>query len=183
MSRIGKQKFELGDVKIEIKDNHIRLFGPKGELDLTIDKDFVCKKEDNIAWIEPKKGVKDKNNFWGLYASLLSNKIIGVSKGFEKKLEINGVGYRWQLQGNKLDISIGFSHPVIFELPKGVDAEIDKEKKNVLILKSIDKELLGKVASKIRALKKPEPYKGKGIKYIDEVIQKKAGKTGSSGAK
>jgi large subunit ribosomal protein L6 len=113
----------------------------------------------------------------GMVRALLANMVKGVTDGFERKLEINGVGYRADVSGQKLNMALGFSHPVVFELPKGIGAKVDK---NVVILSGIDKEMLGETASKIRAIRPPEPYKGKGIKYVEETIKRKVGKTGAA---
>jgi len=113
----------------------------------------------------------------GMLRALVANMVKGVSEGFERKLEINGVGYRADVAGQKLNMALGFSHPVVFELPKGIAAKVDK---NLVILSGIDREVLGETASKIRAIRPPEPYKGKGIKYVEEVIKRKVGKTGAA---
>jgi large subunit ribosomal protein L6 len=116
---------------------------------------------------------KKEKSFWGLYRSLINNMVVGVAEGFEKKLEIIGVGYRAAASGNRLDINAGYSHPVIFELPEGISAAVEK---NVITISGSDKQLVGETAARIRKIRKPEPYKGKGIKYADEVIVRKEGK-------
>jgi large subunit ribosomal protein L6 len=177
MSRIGKKPISIPkDVKIGIKDNIITVTGPKGELsrniipgiNIQIESDHLILSIDNLT--------KELNSFHGLFRMLIANMVAGVSKGFEKVLEIVGVGYRAELSGRTATLHLGYSHPVIFELPIGVEANIDKTK---ITLTSIDRELLGQTAAKIRGFRKPEPYKGKGIRNAGEVIKLKAGKTGT----
>ena len=182
MSRIGRKKIKIPEnVQIQIDKNSIKVNGPKGELSLTIDKEYKFVQDSGYIGIEIKgKNTIDMFPKWGLFTSLLNNIIIGITEGFEKKLEIIGVGYKWTIKENELIISAGFSHPVKYDMPKEIGMKLDKEKKSILILSSIDKQLLGKVASEIRSIRKPEPYKGKGIKYLDEIIRRKSGKTGSA---
>lgn len=182
MSRLGKLPIELKDgTQAKIENNFIIIKGPKGELKQELHK--LVKVE--LADKEVKVSVKNKENkkekaFWGLYYSLINNMVIGVNDGFEKKLEINGVGYRVAASGNKLNLNLGFSHPIVFDLPEGVSAQVEG---NTIVLKSADKQLVGETAARIRKIRKPEPYKGKGIKYFDEVIIKKEGKTAAKGDK
>jgi large subunit ribosomal protein L6 len=176
MSRIGKKPISIPNgVEINLREGLLTVKGPKGSLmrqmqsrvALTIGKDEVTLSVNDES--------RESKALHGLSRMLVANMVTGVSKGFEKTLEIVGVGYRAELQGKTAVLSVGYSQPVHFELPEGVEAKIDKTK---IILSSIDKELLGLTAAKIRGIRAPEPYKGKGIKYADEVIRRKAGKTG-----
>lgn len=178
MSRIGKQPIIIPDkVEVEISGDLIVVKGPKGELKRRIHEAVGAKIEDNRILIAPKKDValKDKKvmALWGLTRALVFNMVKGVRDGYEKKLEIEGIGYKVALQDNSLVLNLGFSHPVRFEAPEGISFKVEK---NVITVAGIDKELVGQVAASVRALKKPEPYKGKGIHYLGEVIKRKAGK-------
>ena len=179
MSRVGKNPIELPQgVSIKIDGDNISVSGPKGELSLKKSPVIGVTQEDSLIKVFIDKETKDSNALWGLTRSLIANMVEGVSKGFEKKLEIEGVGYRVELKGNKLVFALGFSHPVEFEAPEGIKFEVDK---NVITVSGIDKCLVGQTAANIRKLKKPEPYKGKGIRYQGEVIRRKAGKKAISG--
>ncbi len=179
MSRVGKNPIEIpAGVNIKIDGDNISVSGPKGELSLTKSPVVGVVQEDSQIKVFVKEETKDSNALWGLTRSLIANMVEGVSKGFEKKLEIEGVGYRVELKGNKLVFALGFSHPVEFEAPEGIKFEVDK---NVITVSGIDKCLVGQTAANIRKLKKPEPYKGKGIRYQGEVIRRKAGKKAVSG--
>lgn len=177
MSRIGKLPIEIPQgVKVNVNDAQVSVTGPKGTLSRTImdgvqieltDKSLVVKREND--------SIKCRSAH-GLTRTLLNNMVTGVTKGFETALEINGVGYRAEAKGEMLNLSLGYSHPINFPLPKGITVEVDKMTK--VLVKGIDKELVGQTAAKIRAFRGPEPYKGKGIKYADELILRKAGKTG-----
>ncbi len=176
MSRIGKIPIDfLQSTKVEINDNFIIVSGSTGTLKQELNElvDVKIKDHQVVVSITDKENRKQKA-MQGLYRSLIQNMIIGIEKGFEKKLEINGVGYSIVLNGNKLDIKVGFSHVVYFEIPNGIEAKVEK---NVVTISGIDKQQVGQVAANIRAIKKPEPYKGKGIKYLDEVILRKEGKS------
>lgn len=149
--------------------------GPKGELKQALHnliKVEISAEEIKVSPADSQH--KQAAAFWGLYRSLLSNMVEGVTKGFEKKLELNGVGYKVSGGGNKLNFSLGFSHPVEFEMPKGVTCSVEGK---IITVNGPDKQLVGETAARIRRLKKPEPYKGKGLKYVDEVLRRKAGKT------
>jgi large subunit ribosomal protein L6 len=176
MSRIGKRVIaKPAGVDVTIADNTITVKGPKGELTRELHPMVdVQMTEDQITVHVANPEVKSERSLWGLFNSLIFNMIEGVTKGFEKKLEVNGVGYRVAQSGNKITLNVGFSHPVEFEVPEGVTSSVEK---NVITLTSIDKALVGQVAANIRKVRKPEPYKGKGIKYSDEIIRRKAGKT------
>ena len=175
MSRIGKKPVVLpSGVKAEKKDLTLTVTGPKGTLTLALNP----KVEVNVSEKEILVDVKNQTNkreraLWGLFRSLIQNLVEGVTKGFEKKLEVIGVGFKVAVQGTKIVMSLGFSHPVEREIPKGLTATVDK---NTITIAGADKQQVGQFAAEIRELKKPEPYKGKGIKYSDEVIVRKAGK-------
>lgn len=180
MSRLGKLPISLPTgTEAKIENNIIIVKGPKGELKQELNSLVKVEIVENeiIATIKDKTDKKEKS-FWGLYRSLINNMVIGVSEGFQKKLEINGVGYRSSIAGQKITLTLGFSHPVEFVLPAGISGQIEG---NVITISGADKQLVGELTAQIRKLKKPEPYKGKGIKYIDEVIRRKEGKTAGKG--
>ncbi len=181
MSRIGKQQLSIPtDVTVTVASDVITVKGPKGQLQQAVHPAVTITVADNTAQVNvahPDK--KDERSLWGLYASLLKNMIQGVSQGFERKLEINGVGYKVAQQGNGLKLDLGFSHSIQFDLPEGVQAQVEK---NTITISGIDKQQVGQVAADIRKLRKPEPYKGKGIKYDDEIIRRKAGKAAKAAA-
>ncbi len=175
MSRVGKKPVIIpSGVKAEMKDSNLTVTGPKGTLSLPVHgkvKITVSEKE-ILVDVEAKENKKERA-LWGLFRALTQNLVDGVTKGFEKKLEVNGVGFKVAVQGTKLVMALGFSHPVNVEIPKDITTVVDK---NVITITGADKQRVGQFAAEIRELKKPEPYKGKGIKYIDEVIIRKAGK-------
>ncbi|NLG31904.1 MAG: 50S ribosomal protein L6 [Syntrophomonadaceae bacterium] len=178
MSRIGKKPISLpAGVDIMLENNVITVKGPKGSLDFQIPGDIKVIKEENNLLVERNSDAKKDRALHGLTRALIANMVEGVTKGFEKKLELVGVGYRAQMQGKKLVINIGYSHPVEIEPPEGVEFEVPAVTK--ITVKGIDKQLVGNTAAHIRAVRKPEPYKGKGIKYENETIRRKAGKAGS----
>ncbi len=177
MSRIGRKPIARPDnVKIAIQDNIITVEGPKGVLAQQIPQDITIEITDGQLQVNRPSDAANHRALHGLTRALVANMVQGVSSGFEKKLELVGVGYRAQLQGNKLLINIGFSHPVEVEPPQGIEFEVPAPTK--ITVKGIDKQLVGNTAAHIRAIRKPEPYKGKGIKYEGEVIRRKAGKAG-----
>jgi len=177
MSRIGKNPIPVpAGVTVTLKGNHVHVKGPKGELDFTAHTNMKVTMVDNQIVVERPNNAKENRSLHGLTRTLISNMVSGVTTGFEKQLEILGVGYRANTVGTKLNLTLGFSHPVEFISPAGITIEIDKEKKNILIIKGADKQMVGEVAAKIRGLKKPEPYKGKGIRYLGEHVAIKAGK-------
>jgi large subunit ribosomal protein L6 len=177
MSRIGKKPISIPkDVKVGIKDNIITVTGPKGTLSRNIIPGINIQTENDQISLSINNSTKELNSYHGLFRMLVSNMIIGVSKGFERVLEIVGVGYRAELSGRVATLHLGYSHPIVYELPNGIDASIDKTK---ITLMGIDRELLGRTSAKIRGFRKPEPYKGKGIRDAGEVIKLKAGKTGT----
>ncbi|MBP1970877.1 large subunit ribosomal protein L6 [Virgibacillus natechei] len=176
MSRIGLRPIEIPEgVEVTVNDNVANVKGPKGELTRNLSQTMKINIEDNIITIERPSDHKDHRALHGTTRSLIYNMIEGVHKGFEKSLEINGVGYRALKQGDKVVISAGYSHPVEVEQRDGI--EIDVPQNSQVIVKGIDKELVGAVAANIRAIRPPEPYKGKGIRYQDEYILRKEGKT------
>ena len=176
MSRIGKQPINIPTgVTITVGDKDITVAGPKGSLIVPLQENVTVTIDGNVLTVT-RKDDEPKSRAWhGLQRALLNNAVQGVTKGFEKKLEVNGVGYRLSGGGNKIEMALGFSHPVSYTAPAGVELKTDKM---IITVSGIDKQQVGQVAAEIRALKKPEPYKGKGIKYVDEVILRKAGKAG-----
>ncbi|HHM21078.1 MAG TPA: 50S ribosomal protein L6 [Bacteroidetes bacterium] len=181
MSRIGKMPISIpSGVEIKIDDNNfVTVKGPKGELYQQVDPDLILKMEDGVLSVNRPTEQKRHRAMHGLYRSLLNNMIIGVSKGFVKEMEVVGVGYRASNHGQLLELTLGFSHPVMFYVPDEVKVEAGQEKGKApyIRLESFDKQLLGQVAAKIRSFRKPEPYKGKGIRFKGEQIRRKAGKT------
>lgn len=175
MSRLGKLPIKLmPGVQAAIMAQELILKGPKGELHLALNPMIDVKVENNEIIVVPKnREAKNASALWGLMRSLIKNTVEGVSVGFTKKLEINGVGYRATVSGGKLNMSLGFSHPVEFKLPEGITATVEG---NIITLTGADKALVGETAARIRQIRKPEPYKGKGIKYVEEIIRRKAGK-------
>lgn len=176
MSRIGKQPITIpAGVTITVGDQEITVAGPKGSLNVPVQENVKVVVEDGKA-IVTRSDDEPKSRAWhGLQRALLNNAVQGVTNGFEKKLEINGVGFRLNGGGKSIEMALGFSHPVKYQAPEGIDLKTDKM---TITVTGIDKQKVGQVAAEIRALKKPEPYKGKGIKYVDEVIIRKAGKAG-----
>ncbi|WP_164218771.1 50S ribosomal protein L6 [Virgibacillus sp. YIM 98842] len=176
MSRIGLKVIEIPEgVEVKQDNNTVTVKGPKGELSRTLSSEMKVNIEGNVITVERPSDNKEHRSLHGTTRSLISNMVEGVSKGFEKSLEIIGVGYRAQKQGNKVVINAGYSHPVEIDAIDGI--EIDVPKNTQLTIKGIDKELVGAVASKIRAIRPPEPYKGKGIRYAGEYVRQKEGKT------
>jgi len=178
MSRVGKKPIPIPEkVKITLKDRFVTVKGNKGTLSRTIHDEVDLKISDNVIQVLTKTDSKKNFALQGLTRSLVDNMVTGVDKGFERVLEINGIGYRAEVNGSTLVLNLGFSNPVNFELPKDVSASV--EKNTIIKLACIDKEVLGQTAASIRKLRPPEPYKGKGIKYAEERIIRKAGKTGT----
>lgn len=178
MSRIGNRTIEFSDkVDIKIEDGMVKVSGPNGELErelhpkVSIDIDTDAG-EMRVEVEDPERN-EDKA-LWGTFASHLSNMIEGVTEGFKKELEINGVGYRVKMKGTDVELEVGYADPVVYDIPKAIDASVDGNK---ITIEGPDKELVGKVAAEIRNVRPPEPYKGKGIKYVDEEIRRKEGKT------
>jgi large subunit ribosomal protein L6 len=175
MSRVGKKPVVIpAGVKAEIKDAQLTVTGPKGALTLPLNPQVsIAISDSEIVATVAKQDDKKQKALWGMYRSLVQNIVDGVTRGFEKKLEVNGVGFKVAVVGQKLVMSLGFSHPVEVEIPKELQVGVDK---NVITINGTDKQRVGQFAAEVRDLKKPEPYKGKGIKYSDEVILRKAGK-------
>ncbi len=180
MSRIGKKIIPAAGVTLNVSPaNEITVKGPKGELKQVVDRDIkVGMVGEEIHVIRPTDQIRHKA-LHGLYRSLVANMVTGVTTGFKRDLELVGVGYRATVTGQLIDMALGYSHNIILELPKEVKASATAEKGQnpKIFLESIDKQLLGQVASKIRSLRKPEPYKGKGVRYSDEIVRRKAGKS------
>lgn len=177
MSRIGKNPIQVpAGVTVTITGNTVSVKGPKGEMVQSFHPNMKVEVTENQVTVTRPNELKLNRSLHGLTRTLISNMVEGVTKGYEKQLEILGVGYRAAVAGSKLTLNLGFSHPIEFIAPKGITIEIDKDKKNILIIKGYDKQVLGEVAAKIRSFKKPEPYKGKGIRYVGEYVQQKAGK-------
>ena len=176
MSRIGKLPIPLPKgVKVVLEGPFIKISGPKGDLAERLPEGSAIRVEGENVWVARPEDPRRGKSIQGLVRTLVANMVKGVSTGFERVLEINGVGYRAELQGNVLQFSLGFSHPIRFPLPEGMKAEVERQ--NRITLRATDKHLLGLTAAKIRGLRPPEPYGGKGIKYAEEVIHRKAGKT------
>lgn len=181
MSRVGKKPIEVpSGVEAKITGQNVSVKGPKGTLDFSFHWDVAVKLENNEIQVSVKKITKQTKALWGLTRVLVSNMITGVTKGFEKQLELQGVGFRMAVQGKKLNLALGFSHPVEVEIPEGLEAKIEK---NVLTISGIDKQKVGQFAATIRSLKKVEPYKGKGFRYVGEIVRKKAGKKAAGAEK
>jgi len=174
MSKIGKNPIKIPkDISVIISDGVIKVKGSKGELERRIPKEISVSQEGDELIVTPVSKSKKTPALWGTSRAVIANMVIGVEKGFEKKLEIEGIGFKAQIQGENLVLNLGFSHPVIFKVPEGIKVTVEK---NIITIFGISKELVGQAAANIRALKKPEPYKGKGIRYVGEIIKRKAGK-------
>ncbi len=184
MSRIGNQPIKVpAGVQVNVTDTEIKVKGPKGELAFPINPGIKVSVKEGIIQVKRSNDTPEERSLHGLTRAFINNMVKGVTSGFEKRLEIIGVGYRAQVTGKKVTLNLGFSHPIEMQFPIGVNVEMDKEQKNLMVISGIDKQAVGQFAANIRALKKPEPYKGKGIKYIDEVIARKAGKAAAAAAK
>ncbi len=181
MSRIGKKPIEIPQgVEVKTEDQKVIVKGPKGELFQEIRSEIEVLIKEGKIFVSLRKETKETRAFWGLTRALLANLIQGVTEGFEKKLEIKGVGYRASLEGENLDLKVGFSHPVGIKKPAGINFSVEK---NIITVSGIDKQLVGEIAAKIRRIRPPDPYKGKGIRYLGEVIRKKEGKKAVTAAK
>lgn len=180
MSRIGKKAVAIPkDVKIEAKDRLVTVQGPKGKLDLKLSDRINVEVNDNQLLVKRATDTKVDKSLHGLYRALIVNMIKGVTEGYLKELEIIGVGFKAAVSGDKLNMSLGFSHPVNFTIPAGI--KIETPKPTQLVIKGIDKQLVGEVATEIRAFYPPEPYKGKGIRFVGELVKKKVGKAQATG--
>jgi large subunit ribosomal protein L6 len=178
MSRVGKKPIPIPPkATVEYKDRLLTVKGEKGTLSRTIHEAVELKIDKESLSVESTSQGRNASAMQGLVRSLVSNMVVGVSQGFNRVLEINGIGYRAEVSGQVINLNLGYSHPVPFQLPEGISAEV--EKNTIIKLSGVDKEKLGQTAASIRKLRPPEPYKGKGIKYAEEHIQRKAGKTGT----
>jgi len=177
MSKIGKKTIEIpAGIKIEVNEGIVKVTGTKGSLELDTKKNVLIEITENEVKVMENTQIENSSAFWGLYRALIANMINGVNEGFEKVLELHGVGYRANGGGRKITLSLGFSHPIDFEVPEGIEIIIEDQTK--IRIKGMDKALIGQVAANIRKFRKPEPYKGKGIRYEGEVVRRKVGKTG-----
>ena len=177
MSRIGRMPIAVpAGVTVEIAENNkVTVKGPKGELERVLPSEMEIKQEDGQILVTRPNDLKKMKSLHGLTRTLINNMVVGVTDGYTKQLEVNGVGYRAAKSGNKLTLNLGYSHPVVMEDPEGLESVVEGNK---ITIKGIDKEKVGQYAAEIRDKRRPEPYKGKGIKYMDEVIRRKVGKTG-----
>ncbi|MCI9610821.1 MAG: 50S ribosomal protein L6 [Eubacterium sp.] len=177
MSRIGRMPIAVpAGVTVEIAENNkVTVKGPKGELERVLPSEMTIKQEDGQILVTRPNDLKKMKSLHGLTRTLINNMVVGVTDGYTKQLEVNGVGYRAAKSGNKLTLNLGYSHPVVMEDPEGLESVVEGNK---ITIKGIDKEKVGQYAAEIRDKRRPEPYKGKGIKYMDEVIRRKVGKTG-----
>lgn len=192
MSRVGKLGIKLDKVKATIGKEDILFEGPKGKLKVKLpgnaaNRPIKVEVKDGVLLVTRLNETRQAKSFHGLTRAILANAVKGVATGWERKLDIRGVGYRAEVKGKSINFTLGYSHPIVFPLPDGVTAEMDKQQRSEdglptigLTLRSVDREALGSTAVKIRALRKPEPYKGKGIKYAEERIRRKEGKTGTA---
>jgi len=182
VSRVGRKPIEISKgVTVSLKDRFISVKGPKGELSATVHKNIAVEIKDNQVLLTRKNDEKANKALHGLWRALVQNMVLGVSEGYTKKLEIVGVGYRAEMKGKKLQLLLGYSHPIIFGPPEGV--KIEAPTQTSITVSGIDKQLVGLVASKIRSFRPPEPYKGKGVKYEGEYIRRKAGKAAAGATK
>jgi large subunit ribosomal protein L6 len=178
MSRIGLMPVVIPDgVDINIKGSHVYVKGPKGELQHTFPAAMEIKFDNGEVSVNRPSDEPSHRALHGMTRALINNMVVGVSSGFSKVLEVNGVGYRANLDGNNLVLNVGYSHPVIIEPPEGIEFEVDERTRQITV-KGYDKQMVGHIAANIRKVRPPEPYKGKGIKYLDERIRRKAGKAG-----
>lgn len=177
MSRVGKRPIKIPEgVTVEISQHQVTVKGKLGELTCDLRPEVKVAQKDNEIKVELKEKTKSSAAFWGLTRALINNMIKGVSEGFEKRLELVGVGYRAKQDSSGVSLTLGYSHPVLFERPEGVEIIVEDNKN--IVVKGADKQLVGQTAANIRALRKPEPYKGKGIRYKDELVRTKPGKAG-----
>ncbi|MDE6006655.1 MAG: 50S ribosomal protein L6 [Muribaculaceae bacterium] len=183
MSRIGKSPIAIpAGVTVQVKDHKVTVKGPKGELSQEINPNIEVKIEDGHIIVTRPNDERENRAMHGLYRALIHNMVVGVSEGYKKEMELVGVGYRATSSGQVLELALGYSHAIFIKLPKEVkvEAKTERNKNPLIILESSDKQLLGQVCAKIRSLRKPEPYKGKGIKFVGEVIRRKSGKSANA---
>jgi large subunit ribosomal protein L6 len=177
MSRVGKYPVDIPDgVDVSLADNVLTAKGKLGELTVPFTDDVTVEMKDGKVVVTPNGNGKKARAMWGTVRSLVSNAVVGVSEGFTKRLEINGVGYRAQVQGKKLNLQLGYSHDIPFEIPEGITIKMEGDRQAVIAVSGADRQQVGQVASVIRGYRSPEPYKGKGVKYADEYILRKEGK-------
>jgi large subunit ribosomal protein L6 len=177
MSRIGKKPIGIPDkVEVKVNGSSVDVKGPKGQLSYSFHKDVKIEMADKVINVSPVNKTTTARALWGMSRTLLGNMVTGVTTGFVKSLEFNGVGYKAAVSGSTLTLNLGYSHAIEYKLPKGIEAKVAK---NVIEIHGCDKELVGFVAAQVRSFREPEPYKGKGLKYTDEKIIRKAGKTGA----
>jgi len=181
MSRIGIQPINIPDgVKVTLDGKVVSVTGSKGSLKQELRDEISVKIDGSVITVSRKNDERESVAFHGLMRSLVANMVTGVTEGFEKKLEIIGVGYRAEVKGSDINLLLGYSHPIKYTLPEGISASVDKQ--TLISIMGADKQLVGQVAADVRAFRKPEPYKGKGIRYVDEHVRRKAGKAGKAGA-
>ena len=183
MSRIGKAPIAIpAGVTVTVKGNDVTVKGPKGELSQTVNPDIAVEVKDGHVYVTRPSDDKEHRSLHGLYRALIHNMVVGVSEGYKKEMELVGIGYRATATGQVLELALGFSHAIYIKLPKEikVEAKTERNKNPLIILESSDKQLLGQVCAKIRSLRKPEPYKGKGIKFVGEIIRRKSGKSANA---
>lgn len=183
MSRIGKSPIAIpAGVTVQVNGDNVTVKGPKGELQQTVNPDIHVAVEDGHVVLTRPSDDREHRSMHGLYRALIHNMVVGVSEGYKKEMELVGVGYRATATGQVLELSLGFSHAIYIKMPKEIklEAKSERNKNPLIILESADKQLLGQVCAKIRSLRKPEPYKGKGIKFVGEVIRRKSGKSASA---
>lgn len=183
MSRIGKAPVEIpAGVTVQVKENVVTVKGPKGELSQEVNPDITVKVEDGHVSLTRPSDDREHRAMHGLYRALINNMVVGVSEGYKKEMELVGVGYRAAAIGQVLELALGYSHAIYIKLPKEikVEAKTERNKNPLIILESSDKQLLGQVCAKIRSMRKPEPYKGKGIKFVGEIIRRKSGKSANA---
>ncbi|MCB8836851.1 50S ribosomal protein L6 [Aurantimonas sp. VKM B-3413] len=175
MSRIGKKPVAVpAGVTATVEGQTVKAKGPKGELSFVVNDEVLVKMQDDGIMVDPRDQSKEARSKWGMSRTMIANILAGVTKGFEKKLEINGVGYRASMQGKNLQLALGFSHDVIYQVPEGIQIQVPKPTE--IVVSGINKQQVGQVAAEIREYRGPEPYKGKGVKYADETIVRKEGK-------
>ncbi|MBI2083841.1 MAG: 50S ribosomal protein L6 [Deltaproteobacteria bacterium] len=184
MSRIGKQPIKIPEkVKVAVQGDRVLVEGPLGKLQQELDSMTTIALKEGVLTVSPKEELREARMRQGLMRNLIRNMVDGVTQGFKKELEINGVGYRAEVKGDTLNLTLGFSHPVIFPIPQGIKIQVEKQVK--LQVSGVSKALVGETSARIRKLRPPEPYKGKGIKYVSEIIRRKVGKAvvGAGGGK
>lgn len=178
MSRIGKRSIPIPPgAEVSVEEGKISVRGPRGVLEMELSRGITVKVENDRVVVQRESDSLKHRSLHGLYRSLINNMVVGVSDGFSKTLEIRGVGYRATKSGNRLELSVGYSHPVVFEEPEGISFEVPSP--TTVIVRGMDRQQVGNMAAKIRAVRKPEPYKGKGIRYLGEYVRHKVGKTGA----